>query len=102
MIKADEHSDVVIATSQKITSLIEQTPLGFIEWNQEREIIGWNPAATTIFGYAKDEVLGRTTEFLYDKKKDGIFHIILVSLPTFVAYFTNRLLYSMCVGSTQK
>ena len=40
--------------------------------------------------------------FLFDKKKDGIFHVILVALPTFLAYFTNRLLYSMCVGSTQK
>jgi|AntAceMinimDraft_11_1070367.scaffolds.fasta_scaffold16333_1 hypothetical protein len=39
--------------------------------------------------------------FLFDKKKDGIFQIFLVSLPTFIAYFTNRLLYSMCVGSTQ-
>ena len=39
--------------------------------------------------------------FLFDKKKEGLFTILLVSLPTFVAYFTNRLLYSMCVGSTQ-
>jgi len=39
--------------------------------------------------------------FLFDKKKEGIFQIVLVSLPTFMAYFTNRLLYSMCVGSTQ-
>jgi PAS domain-containing protein len=61
MLRANEHSDVVVATSQKITSLIEQTPLGFIEWNQERQIIGWNPAATNIFGYSKEEVLGRTT-----------------------------------------
>ena len=47
-------------------------------------------------------ILAALYVFLFDKKKDGIFHIILVSLPTFVAYFTNRLLYSMCVGSTQK
>ncbi len=39
--------------------------------------------------------------FLFDKKKEGLFHVILVALPTFLAYFTNRLLYSMCVGSTQ-
>lgn len=36
---------------------------------------------------------------LFDKKKDGLFNIVLVALPTFVAYFTNRLLYTMCVGS---
>lgn len=68
-IKARERSDQIIKTSQKIASLIEQTPLGFIEWNQQREIIGWNPAATTIFGYSKEEALGRTTDFLFDQKK---------------------------------
>lgn len=39
--------------------------------------------------------------YFFEKKRETIFHIILVSLPTFIGYFTNRLLYSMCVGSTQ-
>ncbi len=69
MLIADQRSQQIITTSQKIASLIEQTPLGFIEWNQQREIISWNPAATAIFGYAKEEVLGRTTDFLFDQKK---------------------------------
>ena len=69
MIKANQRSQQIIITSQKISSLIEQTPLGFIEWNQQREIISWNPAATTIFGYSKKEVLGRTTDFLFDPNK---------------------------------
>ena len=38
--------------------------------------------------------------FFFDKKKENLFQIVLVALPTFVAYFTNRLLYSMCIGST--
>ena len=69
MLRADQRSQQIITTSQKIASLIEQTPLGFIEWNQQREIISWNPAATTIFGYAKEEALGRTTDFLFEQKK---------------------------------
>ena len=69
MLRADQRSQQIITTSQKIASLIEQTPLGFIEWNQQREIISWNPAATTIFGYAKEETLGRTTDFLFEQKK---------------------------------
>jgi diguanylate cyclase (GGDEF)-like protein/PAS domain S-box-containing protein len=89
MIKANEHSDVVIATSQKITSLIEQTPLGFIEWSQQREIIGWNPAATTIFGYSKEEVLGRTTEFLFDKKKSFLLQQVENDLFLFGKDFTG-------------
>ena len=39
--------------------------------------------------------------FFFDKKKEGLLQIFLISLPTFIGYFTNRLLYSMCVGSTQ-
>ena len=39
--------------------------------------------------------------FFFDKKRETLFQIVLVSLPTFLSYFTNRLLYSMCVGSTQ-
>ncbi len=37
----------------------------------------------------------------FEKKRENLFQVILVALPTFVGYFTNRLLYSMCVGSTQ-
>ena len=89
MLRANGHSDVVVATSQKITSLIEQTPLGFIEWNQERQIIGWNPAATTIFGYSKEEVLGRTTEFLFDKKKSFLLQQVENDLFLFGKDFTG-------------
>lgn len=46
-------------------------------------------------------ILAGVYTLFFDKKKEGLFTILLVSLPTFVAYFTNRLLYSMCVGSTQ-
>lgn len=46
-------------------------------------------------------ILAGLYTLVFDKKKDGLFNILLVTLPTFVAYFTNRLLYSMCVGSTQ-
>ena len=67
--RADELTRQAVNTSKKITSLIEQTPLGFIEWNQDREIISWNPAATTIFGFSKAEALSRTTDFLFEDKK---------------------------------
>jgi hypothetical protein len=46
-------------------------------------------------------VLAGLYTMMFDKKKDGLFTILLVTLPSFLAYFTNRLLYSMCVGSTQ-
>jgi len=40
--------------------------------------------------------------FIFEKKKDSLFHVILSILPIFISYFTNRLLYSICIGSTMK
>lgn len=40
--------------------------------------------------------------FIFEKKRDSLFHIILSILPIFISYFTNRLLYSICIGSTMK
>ena len=89
MLKANEHSEQVIATSQKISSLIEQTPLGFIEWDQQREIVSWNPAATTIFGYTKEETLGRTTDFLFDPQKSFLLQQVENDLFLFGKDFTG-------------
>jgi len=37
----------------------QQSPLGIIEWNTRFEFLDWNPAAERMFGYKKEEVLGR-------------------------------------------
>jgi len=37
----------------------EQMPLGIVEWNTNFEFVDWNPAAGKIFGYTKEEVMGR-------------------------------------------
>ncbi|MBL0211419.1 MAG: CHASE domain-containing protein [Holophagaceae bacterium] len=40
-------------------SHVENTPLAVIEWDQERKIRAWNPAAARIFGYTETEALAR-------------------------------------------
>lgn len=45
---------------QKLGLHIQQTPLGVIEWNPQFEVVEWNPAAEHIFGYTRNEALGRT------------------------------------------
>ena len=37
----------------------EETPLAVIEWNTDFEFVYWNKAAERIFGFSKDEVIGR-------------------------------------------
>ena len=37
----------------------ERMPIGCIVWDSDFRVESWNPAATTIFGYSKDEVIGK-------------------------------------------
>ena len=41
---------------ERLTFLIQSTPLGVIEWNAQFEVVGWNPAAEKIFGYTASEI----------------------------------------------
>ncbi|AFZ26527.1 PAS domain S-box [Cylindrospermum stagnale PCC 7417] len=52
------------ASQQRLAMLIQQTPIGVIEWNTKLEIQEWNPAAEKIFGYSRSEVLGCYFKFL--------------------------------------
>ncbi len=51
-------------SQQKLALLIQQSPIGMIEWNTDFEVVAWNPAAALIFGYGSDEAIGQTAEFL--------------------------------------
>ena len=45
---------------QKLALHVQQTPLGVIEWDVNFRVTDWNPAAEKIFGYRKQEALGKT------------------------------------------
>ena len=44
---------------RRYLAFLEATPLGVVEWDPEGRILGWNPAAESIFGYKAEEVLGQ-------------------------------------------
>ena len=50
---------VLYSTQQKLSLHVKQTPLGVIEWNTDFEVVEWNPAAEKIFGFTREEALGR-------------------------------------------
>jgi len=41
----------------KLSQHLRNTPMGYIEWDTNFEVIGWNPAAQKLFGYNKTEAM---------------------------------------------
>lgn len=46
-------------SEHKLALHFQRTPIGIIEWNNNFEVMEWNPAAEEIFGYSKSEVMGK-------------------------------------------
>lgn len=57
-----------LKTQQRLTYLVEHSPLPIIEWDENRRITLWNPAAEKLFGYAQKEVIGKTTKMIIASK----------------------------------
>jgi len=45
------------ASQQKLSLLFEQTTVAMIEWNLNFEVMAWNSAAESIFGYSTSEAM---------------------------------------------
>lgn len=51
--------ETMTESQQRMSLHVQRTPLGVIEWDKHFCVTEWNPAAETIFGFTKDEALGR-------------------------------------------
>ncbi|MCF8302132.1 MAG: PAS domain S-box protein [Bacteroidales bacterium] len=47
----------IIQSEQKLSSHIQQMPLGYIEWDLNKEVLDWNQTARKLFGYSKSEAI---------------------------------------------
>ncbi|MDP2169373.1 MAG: PAS domain S-box protein [Rhodocyclaceae bacterium] len=56
--------DALRESQQRLVFHLEHTPIAAIEWNLDFTVAAWNPAATEIFGYSREEALGRKGSFL--------------------------------------
>ncbi|AOY80972.1 PAS domain S-box protein [Moorena producens JHB] len=56
--KHNKTVEELLRSQQTLSVLVEQTPLGFIEWSLDGEVMQWNHVAEKIFGYHKMEAFG--------------------------------------------
>ncbi|MCE5249065.1 PAS domain S-box protein [bacterium] len=47
--------EIIRESQQRLSLLVEQSPLAFIEWNPDDNVVSWNPAAERIFGFSSEE-----------------------------------------------
>ena len=57
--KEKKTREALLHTEQKLHLHIEQTPLGVMEMDIEGRLMEWNSAAERIFGFAREEVIGK-------------------------------------------
>ncbi|MDJ1179494.1 PAS domain S-box protein [Roseofilum sp. BLCC_M91] len=58
-----ESEEKLRASQQRLEFLVDQTPLGVIEWSIDWQIVEWNKAAERIFGYRRLEILSSCHSF---------------------------------------
>lgn len=75
-----EHKQTVQAlqkSQQRLSLLVQQTPMAVIEWNLDGKVSQWNPAAEKIFGYDKNEAKNHhATELMIPESPKEQFHQI--------------------------
>ncbi len=66
--------DALRASQQKLLLHVQQTPLAVIEWDLNFEVTEWNQAAEQIFGYSREEAMGRHAAGLIvpDHAREGV------------------------------
>ncbi|MGB6410706.1 MAG: PAS domain S-box protein [Candidatus Deferrimicrobiaceae bacterium] len=63
------------ATNQALQTLIEASPLAIMALDTEGHVTLWNPAAEKIFGWTKEEAIGRLNPIV-PEEKIGEFHVL--------------------------
>lgn len=48
----------------RFRALVEQSPIAIIEWDSEYRVLEWNTAAERIFGYSRQQAVGRHGSFI--------------------------------------
>lgn len=61
---ANERERRLANQNQRLTYLIEQSPLAIVEWDLDRRVTRWNDVAEEVFGYSAEQAMGQSMEFI--------------------------------------
>lgn len=77
-LEATESERQLRQSQQRLTLHIERTPLAVIEWSLDFRVTQWNLAAEKIFGYSREEALGKSGLDLIvdDEHKPIVQHLV--------------------------
>ena len=66
-------------SEERLRAVIESSPVAIVEADLESRVILWNPAAERIFGWTREEMLGRAdVPMVPDSKRDEHEHLAAV------------------------
>lgn len=51
--------NALLKSQQRLALHFKQSPLGMIEWDRDFRVVDWNPAAEKIFGWSREEAIGK-------------------------------------------
>jgi len=54
------YREALYRSQQRLGLHFQQSPLGMIEWGLDFRVLDWNPAAERMFGWSREEALGRS------------------------------------------
>jgi PAS domain S-box-containing protein len=60
------------ATTRLLESIVQSAPVGIVTSDRDGLITGWNPAAEAMFGWSREEVLGREPPHFVPGDSDGV------------------------------
>lgn len=62
-------------------ALVEHSPIAVIEWDEHRKVSEWNAAAERLFGYRREDMLGRHADSLFSKGQQGLVDTLMRQAP---------------------
>jgi PAS domain S-box-containing protein len=78
---------------QRLTKLMDNTPLGVVEWDANFNVTRWSGQAEKMFGWTSDEIVGRgidATGLVYDADKHNVAAVVRDLLDPAKPFVTSR------------